>query len=283
MLYEMKEKKDIKNIMQYGKAGGAFLLHCLVHDICDINNFFVFDSIEEFEKIKDRLPEIVVLRADAKTGEKPTLGVRGCAVKKDEVENYIKNVKSSNPDGCVLCMDTKTEQKNKSIDGSFNVYFDFGEKIYIDYLGAGFDVGGITKGEEKHECYVIEWKDLLFVKPNNMNQYRIHLVTPWEYKESAERKIDFYMKKDKCSRDEAKQKVPQKYKPMPLYIKQLLLDKIVFSVYAKKDDVKRFGLESFGIQGMIRDGELFPIEVNRLERFAEKEELVRLSDEKDSR
>ena len=116
-----------------------------------------------------------------------------------------------------------------------------------------------------------------------MNQYRIYLVTPWEYKESAERKIDFYMKKDKCSRDEAKQKVPQKYKPMPLYIKQLLLDKIVFSVYSKKDDVKRFGLKSFGIQGMIRDGELFPIEVNRLERFAEKEELVRLSDEKDSR
>ena len=97
MLYEMKKKENINDIIQYGKAGGAFLLHCLLHDICDINNFFVFDSIEEFEKIKDYLPEYITLRADAKISQKPTLGVRGCELKKDEsaVENYIEDVKKT--------------------------------------------------------------------------------------------------------------------------------------------------------------------------------------------
>ena len=63
-----------------------------------------------------------------------------------------------------------------------------GKKVYIDYLGVGFDVGGITKGEDNHEM---------------------------------------------------------------------------------------FGLKSFVVQGMIRGGELFPIEINRMERFIEKDVLLR--------
>ena len=111
----------------------------------------------------------------------------------------------------------------------------------------------------------------MFVKPNNLNTYRSYLITQKEYVESPERRIDFYIKKDGCGRDKAREKVPQKYKPMPLYIKQLLLDEIVLHIYTKKDEINRFGLKSFGIQGMIRDGELFPIEVNRRGRFAQIE------------
>lgn len=281
MLYEMKKKEDLKYIIRYGKAGGALLLSFLLPDICDIEYFYVFDSMEEFEKIKDRLPEIITLRADAEIGQKPTLGVRGCELQKneDEIRDYIEAVKTSNPDGVVFCMIANTVQKNKLIDGSFNVYFEYGQRVYIDYLGAGFDVGGITKGEDNHECYVIEWNELLFVKPNNMNLYRTHLVTEEEYAESAERKINFYIKKDRCSRDEASKKVPKTYKPMPPSIKQMLLDQIVFPIYIKSEEIRRYGLKSFGIQGMIRGGELFPIEVNRRERFAQIEDLTRQEDE----
>lgn len=275
MLYQMKEKSDIKYIRQYGKAYGAFLLHCLLHDICDINNFFVFDSIEELKKIEDKLPEIVILRADAKIGEKPTLGVRGKPVKKADVASYIDTVKESNPNGVVLCMDTNTENQNKSIDGSFNVYFDWGEKVYIDYLGAGFDVGGITKGEENHESWSIDWDNLLFVKSNNMNLYRTHLISDKEYQKSAERKIQSLMKENGCNKEEATAKVPETYKPMPLFIKEALLDKIVFELYSKQQELKKLGLKSFGVQGMIRGGELFPVEINRMERFIEKEVLSR--------
>lgn len=270
MLHEMKEKSDIKHIRQYGKAYGAFLLHCLLHDICNIKNFFVFDSIEEFEKIENKLPEKVILRADAKLGESPTLRVRGTAVNKSGVPDYIEKVKKQNPNGVVLCMDTDVENQNKSIDGSFNVYFEWGEKVWIDYLGPGFDVGGITKGEDNHEMWSIDWENLLFVKPGNMNRYRTHLISDQEYKESAERKILSLMKDKGLSEDEARKKVPRKYKPMPLSIKEALLDKIVFEIYSKKEDVRKLGLRSFGVQGMIRGGELFPVEINRMERFVEK-------------
>ncbi len=273
MLYEMMKKEDLNDISKYGKAYGAFLLHCLLHDICDINNFFVFDSMEEFNKIKDKLPEKIILRADAKTGCAPTLGVRGTVATKDEVEAYIKDVKKHNPDGVVLCVDTNTENEGKRIDGSFNVYFEWGEKVYIDYLGQGFDVGGITKGEDRHEVFVIDWDKILFVKPGNLNEYRKYLISDDEYKKSAVRKRQFIMKKSKCSEEEARKIVPDTYKQMPDSIKEELLDKIVFQIYSKGDEVKRFGLKSFGVQGMIRDKELFPVEINRRERFIEKGEL----------
>lgn len=258
MLYEMLKKSDIQYIKRYGKAGGALLLNLLLSESCKsckIKNFFVFDSLEEFKKIEARLPEIVILRADAKLGEPPTLGVRGTAVNKTKVAEYIDKVKEHNPNGVVLCMDTDVENQNqsKSIDGSFNVHFEWGKKVYIDYLGIGFDVGGITKGEENHERWSIDWNDLLFVKPNNMNRHRTHLISDEEYKKSAERKIQALRNNNNFSEEEAQKRVPQKYKTMPLSIKQALLDKIVLEIYSKKTELQKLGLKSsFGVQGMIR-------------------------------
>ena len=48
-----------------------------------------------------------------------------------------------------------------------------------------------------------------------------------------------------------------------------------YKEYVKADEIKRLGLKSFGIQGMIRDGKLFPIKVNRRKRFAPEQDLVK--------
>lgn len=45
----------------------------LLPDISRTKNLFIIDSYEEFKKIEDKLPEVFSLRADAKTGEQPTL------------------------------------------------------------------------------------------------------------------------------------------------------------------------------------------------------------------
>jgi len=73
MLYEMNNKSDEKNIAKYGKAQGTVLLRKWLPDINRTKNLFVFDSYEEFKKIEEKLPEVFSLRADAKTGEQPTL------------------------------------------------------------------------------------------------------------------------------------------------------------------------------------------------------------------
>ena len=73
MLYEMSNVSDQKYIEKYGKAYGTVLLHKWLPDISKTKNLFVLDSYEEFKKIEDKLPEVFTCRADAKTGDPPTL------------------------------------------------------------------------------------------------------------------------------------------------------------------------------------------------------------------
>lgn len=73
MLYEMSKASDQKFIEQYGKAYGTVLLHKWLPEISRTKNLFVIDSLEDFKKIENELPEVFTCRADAKTGSPPTL------------------------------------------------------------------------------------------------------------------------------------------------------------------------------------------------------------------
>ena len=198
-------------------------------------------------------------------------GVEGNFVKKKEVERYIQRVKQSNPNGVVLCIDTEegTQEKVKT-DGAFNVYFQMEDKVYVDFLGKGFDMGAITKGKENHESWTIDWEEVLFVTPANMNKYRKRIISNEDYLESARRRLQHLINIG-YTREQIKGKIPRIYTPMTASIKEMLLDDIVFPLYCKRGDLIQDGLKSFGVQGMIIDGKLFPIEFNRKERFAPKE------------
>ena len=270
MLYQMGRQGDSKHIAQYGKAYGTVLLHEWLPEISKTKNLFVLDSYDEFKKIEAELPEVFTCRADAKTGEPATLGVEGNFVRKEEVEDYIKRVKQSNPNGVVLCIDTEegTQEKVKA-DGAFNVYFNICDKIYIDFLGKGFDMGAITKGKENHETWLFDWNDILFVTPNNMNKFRQHVISDEDYLNSARRRLQHLINIG-YSPESIKGKIPRNYSPMPPSIKEMLLEKIILPLYCKQGQLAEAGLRSFGVQGMIINHELFPIEFNREVRFADK-------------
>ena len=144
-----------------------------------------------------------------------------------------------------------------------------GHKVYVDFLGKGFDMGFITKGKENHELWSIDWDDVLFVTPNNMNKYRQYIISNNDYLQSARRRLQHLLNIG-YSAEYIKGKIPKTYSPMPPSIKEMLLDEIVFPLYSKQSALKRDGLTSFGVQGMVIEGKLFPIEINRRERFAEK-------------
>lgn len=205
-----------------------------------------------------------------KQEKKQLCGVEGNFVRKSDVYDYIKRVKESNPNGVVLCIDTEegTQEKVKT-DGAFNVYLQMNDKMYIDFLGKGFDMGAITKGKENHENWVIDWEDILFVTPRNMNKYREYVISDEEYLESARRRLRHLLNIG-YSREQIQGKIPRNYTPMPLSIKEMLLDEILFPLYCKRHLLLQDGLKSFGVQGMVLEGKLFPIEFNRRERFAEK-------------
>ena len=200
-------------------------------------------------------------------------------MRKDGVENYINRVKRSNPNGVVLCIDTEdgTHEKIKT-QGAFNVYFQTGKKIYIDYLGKGFDMGAITKGKENHESWVFDWEEALFVKPKDMNEHGYTKISDEDYLESARRRLRHLLNIG-YSPDEIRGKIPKTYSPMPMWIKDMLLEEIVMPLYYKEEVLKQEGLKSFGVQGMIIKDKLFPIEFNREQRFAEKKFLEKPQDE----
>lgn len=269
MLLEMNNKNDFNKIRKYGKSYGIYLLKYLLPKICDINNFFIVDNYLEVKKILDRLPDRLILRGDSIEGEKPTF-IRGGLFSKDEIEKYINEVKDINPNGVVLCIDTNMERKPRSIDGSFNIYFEWNKKIYIDWLTKGYDVGGITKGEDNHEVYVIDFNDIYFVTEDNLNKYRTYIINDINYKKSLDSKVKYIMDKTGKTYDEVIKDFNLEYIPMSKEIKKLLIEKIILEILIKSKEINKLNLKSFGVQGMIRDGLLFPVEVNREERFKSK-------------
>lgn len=273
MLYDLGNPTDIPYIKQYGKAYGTVLLREWLPKISRTRNLFVLDSYDDFMQIKDKLPDMFIIRADAKIGEQPTLGVEGNFVRKDQVKDYILRVKQSNPNGATLCLDQEDGTREKvRTDGAFNVYLEIGQKVYIDYLGKGFDMGGITKGRENHESWSFNWNDVLFVTPYNMNKYGHSITSQENYLESARRRLRQLLDLG-YSREYIKGKVPKVYSPMPYSIKERLLDDILLPLYEKRVNLEKDGLKSFGVQGTIVDGELCPIEFNRPERFKVREVL----------
>ena len=205
-------------------------------------------------------------------------GIQGDIVSKEAVKDYIRRVKEYNSNGVVLCIDTEEETRdNINTNGAFNVYLEMKDKAYIDFLGKGFDVGGITRGKENHEAWSIDWEDILFVTPRNMNQYRNYMISDSEYINTAKRRLQSLLDKG-YKREEIKGIIPKSYSPMSLSIKEMILDEILVPLYSKQDELIRSGLKSFGVQGMIIGDRLFPVEFNRRERFAKKEFFEKLND-----
>lgn len=270
MLYEMNNPKDKISIKQYGKAYGVVLMKKWLPNASKIKNLFVLDSYDEFKKIEDRLPEKFSVRADSKIGE-PHLKIQGNVIEKGMMQDYIGKVKKCSEKGVVICMDAEPgTQDNVHTNGAFNVYFEVMDKVFIDYLGKGFDIGGITRGKENHEVWVIDWENLLFATPYNMNKYRTYIVNDSDYIESAYRRLGALLNKG-FTRDDIKGIIPRAYKPMSLAMKEKILDEIIFPIYCESKRLKDSGLTSFGVQGMIIGDNLCPIEFNRRERFASKD------------
>lgn len=274
MIYKMNNNSDIHKILKYGKARGAYMLHTLLPSLSDVNNLYVLNSYEDYKQIVLELPSKVILRADAEIGTPPTLGIRGCALLKEKIPDYIELVKKTNPNGVVLCIDTKIENKKTIISGSFNVHFECYNCIIVEYLGQGFDIGGITKGEDIHETYYIPWDEVLFAE--NMNRYLKYKITDEEYETSAKRKIEYLIANNELSKEQAIQQIPTTYHPISNEIHRMIYNEIIIPILANENITYKLGSSSFGIQGMIREDSeknyiLQPVEIRTSKRHVEEE------------
>ncbi len=92
----------------YGKAKGIFLLNKYLPDLYPYSKIQIISSIEEWNKIKNKLPERVTTRTDTKIGDYRNVRISGTSGKKEDIPLELEEVKKQNPDGVLLLLNTKS-------------------------------------------------------------------------------------------------------------------------------------------------------------------------------
>lgn len=147
---------DICNSLGLQSFGDVYILR----DYIDTNN----------PKIRELFGEEPLLcRTDAPIGQGYKM-IRGRDVKIEDINNYLKEVKECTEEGVILMskhpstMLTGHYTPRYKTNGAIMVVFENKDRILIDYVGPGFDVGDITRGKTVHTAIQIPW-DFIYEKP----------------------------------------------------------------------------------------------------------------------
>ena len=268
MFLDISREGDVAKINRYGKAKGMALLYKYLPHINIFESLYIVDSINDVEKLiaKD-FNRMICVRADSQIGQKPTFVAGQTLYDKNQIRDYFKEIKQNNADGALICADMKDGSGERiKTDGGFNIHFDIGMKLYIDYVGKGFDSRECSKGKASHEIFMIPWNEVPFLEAKLLNKYRVQVISDEAYKKTSEERKNFLIDSgyDKKTVIET---MPRSYQPLSLAWKKKILDEIIFPLLDRQEELVREGLGSFGIQGNFVGDSITPIEMNRPERF----------------
>ena len=196
----LKKAIDKNQIIKYGKLKGW--------DICNALKLPSFGDVyilSDYINVKDSKirqifgDEPLLCRTDAPIGQGYKL-IRGRDVKLENINEYLKEVKECTEEGVILMskhpstMLTGHYTPRYKTNGAIMVVFEKGNKILIDYVGSGFDVGDITRGKTVHTALDIPW-DSIYEKPKYNYRYSKMIKGNWfqishkQYQISRENRI----------------------------------------------------------------------------------------------
>lgn len=89
MIINMHNPNDNKYFNMLQKARGIKLISKYLPDLTVHKQLYVINTIEEWNKIKDKFPETVTIRTDNKNGS-PIPNIGGTTCPKDNAEQYFK-------------------------------------------------------------------------------------------------------------------------------------------------------------------------------------------------
>lgn len=256
--------------MKYGKARGIMLLNKFLPDVTPVANMDIISSLEDWEALKEKYSGFAFQRVDWPIGTPKPKVVYGTNGKPDNIPHLIKKAKQDCPESVVLLMKTKKDSVYRyDYDGGFNVLFDPNKEVIIELVGKAFDGHELTYGLATHERYVIPWSETLFVTSKNIASYRKYVVAPEEYAKQRAERIDYLI--NDCAYDSytVNKRVPKTYQSLSGYLIDDLIDRIVFELYSKKDELKQLGLAKYCVQGNFVNGEVQPWEIFVPNRWAE--------------
>ena len=265
-----------------------YLLKKYLPKINLISNVTVVNSLEEWEKIKDRFPERVISRTDNIIGE-PPVRISGASGKKEDIPRYLEQIKTQNPNSVMLLIegDLPSYRRYENL-GGFLVAFALNEDVTLSFVGKGFDGRELTRGIAEHEGYMIPWSEVLWIKNRNdllKNKFvQCHRVDDEEYKKSRQERIKFLVEDAKEDKEIVETKIPLSYKPIDDNVIEDIIENVVIPLYSRNTDLHYDGLRSFKVQGNISNtGRIDSFEITTPERFLIKNKKIEKTKEDETR
>ncbi len=275
----LTKAKDRDVISKYGKLKGWDICNSLglpsfgdvyiLSDYIDVNN----------PKIKELFgQEPLLCRTDAPIGQGYKM-IRGRDVKLDNINSYLSEVKKCSKDGIILMskhpstMLTGHYTPRYKTNGAIMAVFEKEDRILIDYVGPGFDVGDITRGKTIHTAISIPW-DSIHEKPiHNYKDARmigegLFQITDEQYQVSRNNRIkELTLNLKEQEIDEIEDSIPKETPKLDYKLfKQLCdecIDKIIYGNFQMPS-------KPFGIMMNIYEDKFCVFEVWNIERSISK-------------
>lgn len=271
--------KDRDVISKYGKLKGW--------DICNSLNLPSFGDVyilsDYIDANNPKIKEIfgqepLLCRTDAPIGQGYKM-IRGRDVKLDNINNYLSEVKKCSKDGVILIskhpstMLTGHYTPRYKTNGAIMAVFEKGDRILIDYVGPGFDVGDITRGKTIHTAISIPWESIYEKPIHNYKDARmigegLFQITDEQYQVSRNNRIkELTLNLKEQEIDEIDDSIPKKTPKLDYKLfKQLCdecIDKIIYGNFQMPS-------KPFGIMMNIYEDKFCVFEVWNIERSISK-------------
>lgn len=255
-----KDSSHVSKILSYGKAKGIMQLIEYLPNLSPFEHILLVNNENELNvALKYLENKTYIYRQDAPIGTP----IKTNLVKTD-VLPYFRAIKQLDERNAMLMITTKYEVgKRSAMRGGFNVVVCQNKHVLIEFVGRGFDSRELTNGIAVHESYCLPWDEVLFC--NTTNRLRTHLkskVSEEEYAQSRERRLEYL----KSSLLYQSFDVPERYTPIPDYLKEQILDDIVYPMFVKSQD-NIIHEKEFWVTGVItNEGKVCPFEISTQER-----------------
>lgn len=269
MILSSKNTKDLNSMMLYGKTKGMILVKKFFPEFFIYDKLVVFKTIDDWNKIKDDLSDVFFLRADTKIKDEKGVYVAGRWSNKKHIKEFVSEVNKQNKEAVIVYMEESALNQDSLIytQASFNIHFDLNKYIYIDYVCPCFDASDITGGRATHQSWKVPIDEIVFLTSKNISKYNIFTISDEAFIDSWEaRKIKMFS--EHPNRIEEIKNINNKFINCPDEILDLIINKIILSVYFRIDELKVFTGNEFGVQFNITDiGKIEVYEINRPERM----------------
>lgn len=268
MILDVLDKKNEPILVQFQKTLSIFFITKYLPHTCKHKQTILIQTLDEWNQIKDRFPDMVTIRTDTKLGQSlPEMRSRTC-LKKD-VPRYFEEARKIVKEPYFLCMELE-EGAGERVDtkGGFHVHIDMGSDVFIRHVGTCFDYGDLIRRKAEHERWMLSWHDIPTMRSADIPNYHIQTISQKAYRASAIERMKFLINEYPNRKKEIIQKMPRTYKSVNEKYLKKLYKRILLPLYLQREDLLLDGLDRLDVEiNILKNGSFVPTELGRPKVF----------------